>query len=128
MTMPNTPEPNAKPSETVRELLPGMAAISLYLLILAGLCILTIASGQTPAGLGWPVFIIFSALFICASMGLTLRFRWAWSLALGAVVLVGGLFFWRFGASHGFYDIAQGLLNLVFFLYLIRPEVRERLR
>jgi hypothetical protein len=24
--------------------------------------------------------------------------------------------------------LVQGLLNLVFFLYLVRPEVRERLR
>jgi hypothetical protein len=35
---------------------------------------------------------------------------------------------WIFTMQHQFPAAAQGLLNLVFFLYLIRPEVRARLR
>jgi hypothetical protein len=30
-------------------------------------------------------------------------------------------------SQHQFPALIQGLLNLVFFLYLVRPEVRERL-
>jgi hypothetical protein len=35
---------------------------------------------------------------------------------------------WVFSAQHQGAALVQGLLNLVFFLYLVRPEVREKLR
>jgi hypothetical protein len=57
-----------------------------------------------------------------------MMFRWAWSFALAAAVFLMGLFFWRFYTQHETPFIFQGLLNLVFFLYLVRPEVREKLR
>jgi hypothetical protein len=54
--------------------------------------------------------------------------RWAWALTLAAVVLLAGLFFLKFYADRQLPFIVQGLMNLVFFLYLVRPEVREKLR
>jgi hypothetical protein len=103
--------------------LPGLAAISLYMMVLAGINILGVAMGQSP-----PVFLVFSALFIAAGLGLLLLLRWAWALTLGAVVLLVALFLWKFAASHDLPYAVQGLLNLVFFLYLVRTEVREKLR
>lgn len=103
--------------------LPGLACISLYMFVLAGINILGVAGGQVQ-----PAFLIFSALFIAASLGLLMLLRWAWALALGAMVLLVALFFWKFAASHDFPYMIQGLLNLVFFLYLVRVEVREKLR
>jgi len=35
---------------------------------------------------------------------------------------------WIFGAQHIAPALVQGLLNLVFFLYLVRTEVRSKLR
>ena len=55
-------------------------------------------------------------------------FRWAWVLALSAVFLLMSYNFWIFAAQHAAAMAVQGGLNLVFFLYLIRPEVRARLR
>jgi lysylphosphatidylglycerol synthetase-like protein (DUF2156 family) len=107
---------------TSRMPLPGVAAISLYMLILSGLNILVVAHGQAN-----PFFLIFSAAFIVASSGLMRSRRWAWALSLGAIVLLMGLFFWKASTQRDLYDTVQGLLNLVFFLYLIRTEVRERL-
>jgi hypothetical protein len=104
-------------------MLPGLAAISLYMMVLAGMNILGVAMGQTP-----PAFLVFSALFIAAGLGLLLLLRWAWALTLGAVVLLVALFVLKFAASHDFPFAIQGLLNLVFFLYLVRIEVREKLR
>jgi len=49
-------------------------------------------------------------------------------MTLAAVVLLACLFAWQFSTQHAFPFIVQGLLNLVFFLYLVRPEVREKLR
>jgi uncharacterized membrane protein (DUF2068 family) len=72
--------------------------------------------------------LIFSALFIAAALGLLLLLRWAWALALAAMALLVALYLWKFAASHDFPYAIQGLLNLVFFLYLVRIEVREKLR
>jgi len=35
---------------------------------------------------------------------------------------------WIFSTEHQGAALVQGLLNLIFFLYLVRPEVREKLR
>lgn len=108
-----------------RELLPlpGLAAIALYMLILAGIGILGVAGGHMP-----PVYLFFSAAFVTAGLGLMLLLRWAWALTLAAVLMLTGLFFWRFADGHSLAYIVQGLLNLVFFFYLIRTEVRRKLR
>lgn len=108
-----------------RELpLPGLAAICLYLLVLAGVIILGVAGGRHYP----PLYLIFAALFMASSAGLVMMFRWAWSLALGAMFLLAGYNLWLFSTHHDFPFLAQGGLNLVFFLYLIRPEVRSKLR
>jgi hypothetical protein len=103
--------------------LPGLLAIGLYLLVLAGTIILGVVGGHYP-----PLFLILAASFITASAGLVLLLRWAWALALAAVFLLACYNLWIFGAQHGLPALVQGLLNLVFFLYLVRGEVREKLR
>jgi hypothetical protein len=57
-----------------------------------------------------------------------MRFRWAWALALAAVALLSGYNFWLFSTQHTTVGLVQGSLNLVFFLYLVRAQVRESLR
>jgi len=121
--MTNKKKVDALPS---RELLPlpGLAAISLYLLVLAGVIIVGVVGGRH-----YPLlFLVFSALFIASSAGLLLLFRWAWALALAAVCLLVVYNLWIFASLHQPPALVQGLLNLVFFLYLVRTEVRERLR
>ncbi len=103
--------------------LPGLAAIALYMLVLAGVSILGVVGGQYR-----PSYLIFSALFITASLGLLRLMRWAWALALAAVVSLVGLFTWQYLLLHQALFLVQGLLNLVFFLYLVRTEVRSRLK
>jgi len=75
-----------------------------------------------------PLFLVFAAAFITASGGLLMLFRWAWSLALAAVLLLVVYNLWIFSTLHLAPALVQGLLNLVFFLYLVRTEVRTRLR
>ena len=104
--------------------LPGVAAVCLYLLLLAGVIILGVVSGQH-----YPtIYLIFAAAFITASAGLMMSFRWAWALALGAVALLAAYNLWVFSQRRDMAALIQGLLNLVMFLYLIRNEVRARLR
>jgi hypothetical protein len=75
-----------------------------------------------------PVYLVFAALFLAAAGGLILLFRWAWALTLAAVLLLAGLFIYKFYTDQQLPFIIQGLMNLIFFLYLVRPEVREKLR
>jgi len=118
----NGPVPNTSSPLASIKSLPGLVAISLYMFVLAAINILGVMSGQIR-----PLYLIVSALFIAAALGLLMLFRWAWALALAAMALLVALFFWRFTATHAFPFAIQGLLNLVFFLYLVRTEVREKL-
>ena len=103
--------------------LPGLLAISLYLLVLSGVLILGVAGHHYPA-----LFLLLAVAFITASGGLLMLFRWAWAGALAAVFLLASYNLWLFAAQHIAASLVQGLLNLVFFLYLVRAEVREKLR
>jgi glycerol-3-phosphate acyltransferase PlsY len=117
---------NPAPRPQIADLLPlpALAAISLYLFALAGVIILGVVSGHHYPAL----FLVFAAGFITASAGLLMLFRWAWALALAAVFLLVVYNLWIFSSQHQGAPLVQGLLNLVFFLYLVRPEVREKLR
>ena len=115
-----------QPQPPSRDLLPlpALAAISLYLLALAVVITLGVVSGRHYP----PLFLFLAAGFITAAAGLLLLLRWAWALALGAVFLLAVYNLWFFASQHQPPALVQGLLNLVFFLYLIRTEVREKLR
>ena len=65
------------------QLLPGLAAMSLYMMLLAGINIVGVVTGQAR-----PAYLVFSAVFIAAGLGLLMLFRWAWALTLAAVVLL----------------------------------------
>jgi glycerol-3-phosphate acyltransferase PlsY len=121
----NSEEKNEAPQPLGDRLpLPGLAAISLYLLVLAGVIILGVVSG----GHYQPLFLLLAAGFIASSAGLLLLLRWAWALALAAVFLLAVYKLLIFSSQHQAPTLIQGLLNLVFFLYLVRTEVRAKLR
>jgi len=102
---------------------PALMVIALYMFLLAGMNVVSVAKG-----LARPPNLIFSAAFFTAALGLLLLFRWAWTLTLAAVLLLSALFFWRFSTQHDLASMMQGGLNLVIFFYLVRPEVRGNLR
>ena len=108
-----------------RELLqlPGLAAIGLYLAALAGVLIIRVVRGEFPA-----TALIFSIFFFAAAAGLMLLLRWAWALALTAVLFLAVYNMWIFSSQQLAPSLVQGLLNWVFFLYMIRTEVRAKLR
>ena len=117
-------ESNTAPSPK-RELipLPGLVAISFYLLLLAVVIVIGVVGGHYPA-----VFVLLPVFLFAACGGLLMLFRWAWAMALAAVLMLGGYNVWIFAHLHMFPALIQGLLNLLFFFYLVRTEVREKLR
>ena len=114
----------AQPPRPNRLPLPGLAAICLYLLLISGGIIFGVVVTHTNS----PIFLLLAAGFITAAAGLLLLFRWAWAMAIGAVFLIVVYNLWSFAGLHEPSFLVQGLLNLVFFLYLIRTEVRAELR
>lgn len=123
-TAGQTPATDAAPQRRDLLPLPGLAAIALYMFLLAGVIIFGVVSGRH-----YPtVFLIFSALFFTASGGLLMLFRWAWAMTLAAVLLLAAYNMWIAVSLHQAPSVVQSLLNFVFFLYLVRPEVREKLR
>jgi uncharacterized membrane protein YoaK (UPF0700 family) len=72
--------------------------------------------------------LILPVFLFAACGGLLMRFRWAWAMALSAVLMLGGYNLWIFARQYMVPALIQGMLNMVFFFYLVRPEVREKLR
>ena len=103
--------------------LPGMIAIALYMLVLAAVVSFGVVGGHYP-----PFLLVLVPLFVTASFGLLRLFRWAWALTLSAVFLLMTYNLWIFFERQQPPGAVQGVLNLVFFLYLVRGDVRSRLR
>jgi len=120
----NPPKTDPQPRRADWLPLPAMAAISLYLLVMAGVLLVGVVGTRHYP----PVFLFFALCLIAASTGLLRLKRWAWALSLSAVCLLTVYNLWFFTSQHQPPALVQGLLNLVFFLYLVRTEVRERLR
>ena len=116
------------PAGEAQGMLPGMAMIGMYLLLLAMLN--AFAAIRNTFG---PGMAKYSILGICTLMAtgvfgfLRLR-RWGWALTTAGCILMATGYFYGFHRAHRTPYIIQGLFALCFFLYLSRPEVRERLR
>jgi uncharacterized membrane protein (DUF2068 family) len=108
--------------------LPGMAAIALWMLALALIGVAGVLTGHYPSAGARIAILILCSVFAAAGLGLMQRRRWGWALSLGAVFLCmcfGSYSLFRFHQSQWVVMVA---INLVFFLYLVRPEVIGRLR
>jgi hypothetical protein len=103
--------------------LPGMIAIGLYMLVLAAAVTFGVVGGHIQR-----IFLLLVPFFVTASFGLLRTFRWAWALTLSAVFLLMSYDLWLFAYKREPGGAVQGLLNLVFFFYLVRADVRSRLR
>jgi len=101
----------------------GFGRIALYLLLLSGVIILGVVSGRHYP----PLFLVFSALFMAPARAFSCSFAGV-AMALATVLLLAIYNLWIFTSLHQLPMLIQGLLNLVFFLYLIRPEVRCKLK
>ncbi|MGA8109907.1 MAG: hypothetical protein WB974_10750 [Acidobacteriaceae bacterium] len=110
-------------NERAPKLLPGIAAIGLWMFLLSVFVLIGITRHQLPM-----IFLVFFVSFAMAGQGLLRLRRWGWALSVAAVLLAATYELWFVLKSHDLGLVVMAGLNLVFFLYLVRPEVRERLK
>lgn len=118
----NASNESARPGKK-RLPLPGMAGIALYMLAISVVIAIGVIGHHIPA-----VFLVVSLLTACASFGLLRLQRWGWALSLAATLLLMIYQFYVLTRLHQGVAGVMGALNLVLFLYLVRPEVIERLK
>jgi hypothetical protein len=109
-------------------MLPGVAGICLFMAALVMINAFAALQGKFGAGEGKYGVLALCTFLAAGVFGLLQLRRWGWALVLaGCLTLsLGNLFF--FEKTHVGAFLVQGLFALVFFLYLVRTEVRDRLR
>jgi hypothetical protein len=109
-------------------MLPGVAGICLFMLVLTMVNAFAALRGKFGTGTGKYGVLALCTLLAAGVFGLLRLRRWGWALVLGGCLTLslGNLFV--FEKTHVAPFLLQGLFALVFFLYLVRTEVRDRLR
>lgn len=102
---------------------PGVAAIGLYMFLMCALWLVPVSRGQMPK-----VMLILCAAFAVAGQGLLRQKRWGWAMSLAAIFLSGIQEMWLAVEYHRYLMLVGAAFNMILFLYLIRPEVRGRMR
>jgi hypothetical protein len=120
--------PVVTPAGESAGMLPGIAGISLYMLLMAMLNAYSAARGGFGDGTAKYSILGIATLLVIGVFGLLRLLRWGWSLVIAATLVMAFGYFYGFHRTHFPAYVIQGLFALVFFLYLSRTEVRERLR
>jgi hypothetical protein len=109
-------------------MLPGVAGICMFMLFLTmvnvyGALLHTYGNGAGKYGV-----LTICTLLAAGIFGLLRLYRWGWSIVVTGCLLLaaGDLYF--YSKTHVAFFVIRGLFELVFFLYLVRTEVRDRLR
>jgi hypothetical protein len=119
--LPGTPAGESK------GILPGMALIGMYLLLLAMLNAFAAVRGTFGQSAAKFSILGVCTLLVIGVFGMFRLLRWGWALVTCGCLLMAAGYFYGFHRTHIPPYIVNGLFALVFFLYLSRTEVRERL-
>ena len=118
--------PSEKLTPQKHGMLPGIAAIAAFMLLMS---VATFYSGMRYAyGKQRILIFAFTGLFALAGLGLLQLRRWGWAMSLAAAFLAMSVYLWFFLHGHHPQQLVMAAANVVFFLYLMRVEVRLRLR
>ncbi|HEY0263363.1 MAG TPA: hypothetical protein VGC07_02465 [Granulicella sp.] len=109
------------------QMLPGIAGICMFMIFMT--MVNVYAGLQGLYGQGAPRYAILSlcTLLALGIYGLLRLRKWGWALVMAGCLLLSGGDFFFYSKSHTIFFLIRGCFGLVFFLYLARPEVRDRL-
>jgi O-antigen/teichoic acid export membrane protein len=108
-------------------MLPGIAGICLYMLVVALIGVVGVFRGVYQGEARYVVLPV-CTLIVVGVFGLLRLRRWGWALVMAGALLMSAMYGFMARTMHqpGMWVMAG--LDFCFFLYLVRPETRERLR
>lgn len=126
---PGSPHPAPPQKRWSRNLpLPGVAAIACLLLFESGIAFFAMLHFlQQRSMIALPIFLA-TLLMFAGGAGLLRRYRFGWAIALANSLLTACYALVHAIAGRTPQPLIPAALYLVFFFYLIRPDVRTRLR
>jgi len=107
---------------------PGVAAISIWLLLEALIGVSGVLSGHLVSHAARITVLAVATLLALAGLGLMRMRRWGWALALAAAFLTSAYGIYLILRFHENNYWVMTMSNFVFFFYLVRPEILRRLR
>jgi hypothetical protein len=110
------------------QMLPGIAAISLYMIFMTMVNVYAALHGAFGAGAAKVGVLTLCTLLAAGIFGLLRLRKWGWALVTAGCLLFAAGDFYTFSKIHQAFLLVRGLFVLLFFLYLVRQETRERLR
>jgi peptidoglycan/LPS O-acetylase OafA/YrhL len=108
-------------------MLPGVAGICLLMGLLAVINAFAAVRGVYGTGPTRYGVLGVCTLLAVGVLGLMRLKRWGWALVLGGCLTLALGYLFVFEKTHAGPYLLEGLFALVFLLYLVRTEVRERL-
>jgi hypothetical protein len=114
--------------ERAGQMLPGIAGICLFMIVMTMANVYAGATGIYGSGLGKYGVLALCTLLAAGIYGLLRLRKWGWALVTAGCLLFAAGYFYLFSKTHVGILLIQGLFLMVFFLYLVRQETRARLR
>lgn len=126
---PDQPSPDVvRLQARAGQMLPGIAGICMFMLFLTMLNVYGALTNRFGTGTAKYGILGLCTLLAAGIFGLLRLRRWGWALVLAGCLLLAAGDFYFFHTSHVGFFLVRGLFAMMFFLYLARTEVRERLR
>ena len=110
------------------QMLPGVAGICMFMIFMTMVNVYAGLRGAYGAGGGKYAVLALCSLMAVGIFGLLRLAKWGWALVTAGCLMLSLGDFYFFEKSHVGFFLVRALFSLLFFLYLVRTEVRERLR
>jgi hypothetical protein len=109
------------------QMLPGVAGICMFMIFMTMLNVYAGLHGAFGAGTAKYGVLALCTLLAAGIFGLLRLKKWGWALVTAGCLMLSMGDFFLFHRLHAGFFLVRGLFALLFFLYLVRPEVRDRL-
>ncbi|HWB32333.1 MAG TPA: hypothetical protein VG714_04080 [Acidobacteriaceae bacterium] len=120
--MPETTPPPAK-----GQMLPGIAAICMFMIFMTMINVYGALHAAYGTGAAKYGILTLCTLLAAGIFGLLRLRKWGWAMVTAGCLLFAAGDFYYLSRTHVGFFFVRGLFVLLFFLYLIRTEVRDRL-
>ena len=110
------------------QMLPGIAGICIFMILMTTANVYASLAGVYGRGVAKYAILALCTLLATGIFGLLRLAKWGWALVTAGCLLLAAGYFYAYAKTHIGFFLVQGLFSLLFFLYLSRPETRERLR